>query len=67
MTEARHTLRGYEAETGERLSFTVFIVACIAHAMDETKSLNVVRKSSAHTFSAMAPGRAIGCVKEVFP
>jgi pyruvate/2-oxoglutarate dehydrogenase complex dihydrolipoamide acyltransferase (E2) component len=43
VTEARRYLREHEARTGERLSFTAFIVACLARAVGENKSLNAVR------------------------
>lgn len=44
VTEARQYLRAHERETGEALSFTAFIIACLAHAVDENKSLNACRK-----------------------
>ena len=44
VTEARRYLRDHEAQTGERLSFTAFIIACLARAVAENPSLNVVRK-----------------------
>lgn len=44
VTDARRYLREHEAETGERLSFTAFIIACVARAMSENPSLNVVRR-----------------------
>ncbi|HZC07286.1 MAG TPA: 2-oxo acid dehydrogenase subunit E2 [Ktedonobacterales bacterium] len=44
VTEARRYLREREAQAGERLSFSAFIIACVAHAVDENKSLNVCRK-----------------------
>lgn len=46
VTEARQYLREHETETGEALSFTAFIVACLAHAVDENKVLNACRKGS---------------------
>lgn len=46
VTEARRRLYAHEAETGERLSFTAFIIACLAHAVGENPSLNVVRKGA---------------------
>lgn len=46
VTEARRALRAHEAETGEHLSFTAFIIACLARAVGENPSLNVVRKGS---------------------
>lgn len=44
VTEARRMLREYESRTGEHLSFTAFIIACLARAVDENKSLNACRK-----------------------
>jgi pyruvate/2-oxoglutarate dehydrogenase complex dihydrolipoamide acyltransferase (E2) component len=44
VTEARRRLHDHEARTGERLSFTAFIVACLARAVAENPSLNAVRK-----------------------
>lgn len=44
VTEARHCLREHEARTGERLSFTAFVIACLARAVAENPSLNAVHK-----------------------
>jgi pyruvate/2-oxoglutarate dehydrogenase complex dihydrolipoamide acyltransferase (E2) component len=44
VTEARQYLHDHEATTGESLSFTAFITACLAHAVDENKALNACRK-----------------------
>lgn len=44
VTDARRYLREHEAQTGERLSFTAFIISCLARAVHEVPSLNVVRK-----------------------
>ena len=44
VTEARRYLGEREAHAGERLSFTAFIIACLARAVDENKSLNACRK-----------------------
>jgi pyruvate/2-oxoglutarate dehydrogenase complex dihydrolipoamide acyltransferase (E2) component len=44
VTEARRYLHEHEARTGEQLSFTAFIVACLARAVAENPSLNAVRK-----------------------
>ena len=48
VTEARQYLREQKTETGEELSFTAFIVACLAHAVDENKALNACRKGPKH-------------------
>ena len=44
VTEARRRLCDLKAETGEARSFTAFLVACVAHAVDENPSLNACRK-----------------------
>ncbi len=44
VTAARQYLREHMAETRESLSFTGFIITCMAHAVDENLSLNVCRK-----------------------
>jgi pyruvate/2-oxoglutarate dehydrogenase complex dihydrolipoamide acyltransferase (E2) component len=46
VTGARQYLRDHEAKTGEMLSFTAFIVACLAHAVNENKALNACRKGT---------------------
>lgn len=46
VTEARRYLRERRARTGEALSFTAFIVMCLARAVDENKTLNACRKGS---------------------
>lgn len=43
VTEARKYLRDHEATTGESLSFTAFVIACLALAVDEDKALNACR------------------------
>lgn len=44
VTRPRQYLREHKAKTGESLSFTAFIVACLAHAVDENTSLHAYRK-----------------------
>jgi len=44
VTNARTFLRNHKARTGESLSFTAFIIACMAHAVDENKSMHACRK-----------------------
>jgi pyruvate/2-oxoglutarate dehydrogenase complex dihydrolipoamide acyltransferase (E2) component len=39
VTGARAALRAYKARTGEALSFTAFIIGCLARAVDEHKSV----------------------------
>ena len=46
VTEARKCLREYKERTGESLSFTAFIIACVARAVDENKLLNACRKGT---------------------
>ncbi len=48
VTRARQFLHEHQAKTGESLSFTAFIIACLAHAVDENKSLQACRKGSKH-------------------
>jgi pyruvate/2-oxoglutarate dehydrogenase complex dihydrolipoamide acyltransferase (E2) component len=44
VTRARAFLREHKAKTGESLSFTGFIIACLAKAVDENKSVQAYRK-----------------------
>jgi pyruvate/2-oxoglutarate dehydrogenase complex dihydrolipoamide acyltransferase (E2) component len=46
VTRVRTFLREHKAQTGETLSFTAFIITCLAHAIDENKSLHACRKGS---------------------
>jgi pyruvate/2-oxoglutarate dehydrogenase complex dihydrolipoamide acyltransferase (E2) component len=48
VTRAREYLREHKAKTGESLSFTAFIITCVAQAVDENKSLHACRKGSRH-------------------
>jgi len=48
VTRAREFLREHTAKTGESLSFTAFIITCLAKAVDEHKSLQAYRKGSKH-------------------
>jgi len=48
VTRARAFLREYKANTGESLSFTAFLIACLAKAVDEHKSVQAYRKGSKH-------------------
>ncbi len=43
VTEARAILREHKARTGESLSFTAFICACLARAVDEHKAVQAFR------------------------
>jgi pyruvate/2-oxoglutarate dehydrogenase complex dihydrolipoamide acyltransferase (E2) component len=44
VTRARSALREYKARTGETLSFTAFLAACLAKAVDEHKAVQALRK-----------------------
>src|SRR5215472_7752934 len=44
VSRARALLREHTAKTGESLSFTAFIITCLAKAVDENKSLQAYRK-----------------------
>jgi pyruvate/2-oxoglutarate dehydrogenase complex dihydrolipoamide acyltransferase (E2) component len=44
ITDARRAIRERRAETGEPLSFTAFVVACLARAIDEDKTMHAHRK-----------------------
>jgi pyruvate/2-oxoglutarate dehydrogenase complex dihydrolipoamide acyltransferase (E2) component len=44
VTKAHQYMREYKARTGESLSFTAFIVTCLARAVDENKSVHAYRK-----------------------
>jgi len=48
VTKAREFLRDHKARTGESLSFTAFIITCVAHAVDENKSVQAYRKGRKH-------------------
>jgi len=44
VTRARAYLRELQAKTGEALSFTAFLIACLAKAVDENKVVQAFRK-----------------------
>lgn len=44
VTSARSSLRAHKAETGESLSFTAFLAACVAKAVDEHKETQAFRQ-----------------------
>jgi pyruvate/2-oxoglutarate dehydrogenase complex dihydrolipoamide acyltransferase (E2) component len=48
VTKAREFLHEHKARTGESLSFTAFIITCLARAVDEHKSMQAYRKGSTH-------------------
>jgi pyruvate/2-oxoglutarate dehydrogenase complex dihydrolipoamide acyltransferase (E2) component len=48
VTIARAHLRDHKVKTGESLSFTAFLIACLAKAVDEYKAVQAHRKGSKH-------------------
>jgi len=44
VTDARRRIREHKAQTGETLSFTAFIAACLARAVDEDKAMHAYRR-----------------------
>jgi pyruvate/2-oxoglutarate dehydrogenase complex dihydrolipoamide acyltransferase (E2) component len=48
VTKAHKFLQDHQTNTGESLSFTAFIITCLAQAVDENKSLQACRKGSKH-------------------
>src|SRR5437763_510572 len=48
VTRVRTFLREYKAKTGEALSLTAFLIACLAKAVDEHKAVQAYRKGSKH-------------------
>jgi pyruvate/2-oxoglutarate dehydrogenase complex dihydrolipoamide acyltransferase (E2) component len=44
VTSARTFLREHQAKTGESLSFTAFLIACVGKAIDENKAVQAFRK-----------------------
>jgi pyruvate/2-oxoglutarate dehydrogenase complex dihydrolipoamide acyltransferase (E2) component len=48
VTRARAFLQDHKAKTGESLSFTAFLIACLGKAVDENKSVQAFRKGSKH-------------------
>src|SRR6266480_8134515 len=48
VTRARAFLRDHKAKTGEALSFTAFLTACLAKAVDEHKAVQAIRFGSKH-------------------
>jgi pyruvate/2-oxoglutarate dehydrogenase complex dihydrolipoamide acyltransferase (E2) component len=46
VSRAREFLREHKAKTGESLSFTAFLMACLAKAVDEHKAVQAIRLGS---------------------
>jgi pyruvate/2-oxoglutarate dehydrogenase complex dihydrolipoamide acyltransferase (E2) component len=48
VTRARTLLRDHKVKTGEALSFTAFLIACLAQAVDEYKAVQALRLGRKH-------------------
>jgi len=48
VSRARTFLREYKAKSGESLSFTAFLIACLAQAVEEHKAVQARRKGRKH-------------------
>jgi pyruvate/2-oxoglutarate dehydrogenase complex dihydrolipoamide acyltransferase (E2) component len=48
VTRARARLREHRTTTGESLSFTAFLIVCLAKAVEEHKAVQALRKGSRH-------------------
>jgi pyruvate/2-oxoglutarate dehydrogenase complex dihydrolipoamide acyltransferase (E2) component len=48
VTRARAFLREHQTKTGESLSFTAFLIACLGKAVDEHKAVQAFRKGRKH-------------------
>jgi pyruvate/2-oxoglutarate dehydrogenase complex dihydrolipoamide acyltransferase (E2) component len=48
VTRARQYIREYKANTGETLSFTAFLIACLAQAVNEHKTVQAYHKGRKH-------------------
>jgi pyruvate/2-oxoglutarate dehydrogenase complex dihydrolipoamide acyltransferase (E2) component len=46
VTDAKRFIEAYKARTGEQLSFTGFLIFCLARAVDEDKSVQAWRKGN---------------------
>jgi pyruvate/2-oxoglutarate dehydrogenase complex dihydrolipoamide acyltransferase (E2) component len=44
VTDARRSIRGYRSKTGQPLSFTAFVIWCVAQAVDADKRMHAYRK-----------------------
>jgi len=56
VTRARTFLRDHKAKTREALSFTAFIIACVAKAVDEHKSVQAIARLSARSITISSTG-----------
>jgi pyruvate/2-oxoglutarate dehydrogenase complex dihydrolipoamide acyltransferase (E2) component len=48
VTRAREYIRDHKAHTGEALSFTAFLITCLAEAVEEHKAVQAYRQGSKH-------------------
>ena len=48
VTEARALLGEHRVRTGESLSFTAFLIACLARSVEENKAVHALRKGRRH-------------------
>lgn len=48
VTDAHQTLQAHRRATGESLSFTAFIIGCVAQAVDEYKMMQAYQRGSKH-------------------
>jgi len=48
VTAARAILLEYRQQSGESLSFTAFVIGCVAHAVEEQKSIQAYRRGRRH-------------------
>lgn len=48
VTTARAYMREHKAKTGESLSFTAFLIACLGRAVDEHKAVQALRRGGKH-------------------
>ena len=46
ITTVRKFIEDYEARTGEQLSFTGYLISCLAHAVDSDKTVQAYKKGS---------------------
>ncbi|MDA4111178.1 MAG: 2-oxo acid dehydrogenase subunit E2 [Thaumarchaeota archaeon] len=48
VSKAREFMHNYKAKTGESLSFTAFLIACLAKAVDDHKAVQAIRMGGNH-------------------
>jgi pyruvate/2-oxoglutarate dehydrogenase complex dihydrolipoamide acyltransferase (E2) component len=65
VTDTRRMMRDQSATTGEPLSFTAFLVGCVAHAVAEQPIFNACRKGAAHLALYDAVDVAVPIEREV--